>query len=60
MDRSSIGSSISTGRVGVGAIAGGVIGALLAVLVLLILIMATVVIILKFNFKPEEANNSGI
>ena len=63
VDRMSIGTSISTGRVGAGAIAGGVVGALLAVLVLLILVIVTVVIILKYyknNFKAEEINNQGI
>ena len=58
MDRLS-GSNVSTG---VAAIAGGVVGALLAVAVLLILIMVTVVIIFKYRnngFNPKEAKNRG-
>ena len=45
------GSNVSSGRhsVGVAAIAGGVVDALLAVTVLLILVMVTVVIIFKYR-----------
>ena len=62
MDRLN-GSNVSTGRhsVAVAAIAGGVVGALLAVVVLLILVMVTCDYF-KYrnnNFNPKEANDQG-
>ena len=61
----SSGSNVSSGRVG--AIAGGVVGALLAVaiVVLLILIMVIIAIVLKYrhdcnSFKSTEANTQGM